>query len=191
MMTDQVRTGVTEEELMRLENAWTEVVDGVLVEIYTDLEGSNIIDHLIFVLKPFVVRQKLGLVHTDGVKYILHINENGIQTSFKPDLAFVRIGRIPLDFDRYRRPFPGAPNLAVEVVPPGQSSPDILGKVADYLRYGTEEVWVIYPMKRELHCYRGGKEVPEVYQDTHTFQPEGLFPGLKIKIADLFEVEGQ
>jgi Uma2 family endonuclease len=193
MMVNQLRLGVTEDELMRPENEWAEVVNGVLVEIETDMMGllhTIVIDNLLLILKPFAKQHKLGLVHSDGVKYILHVDENGIQAAVKPDFAFLRSGRIPSDFDLYRLPFPGAPNLAVEVVSPGQSSPDVLGKVAAYLRYGTEEVWAIYPIKRELHRYRGGEEVPEIFTDTQSFATD-FFPGLQIVIADLFVVDAE
>ncbi|MEO8610930.1 MAG: Uma2 family endonuclease [Chloroflexota bacterium] len=191
-MVDQVRTGVSITEWMRPEYERTEVVNGVLVEVDTDMMGllhTIIIDNLILILKPFAKQHKLGLVHTDGVKYILYVDENGIQTAYKPDLAFLRNGRIPVGFDLYRDPFPGAPDLAVEIISPGQTTADMLEKAADYLRYGTEEVWIIYPMKRQLHRYRGGEEVPEVYAGDTIFHPEALFPGLSLKVADLFIVE--
>lgn len=191
-MTDQIRTGITEEELARPERENFEVVNGEWVEMSEDtmtLLHTFIIDNLFLIVVLHVKTNKLGYVHTEGPKYILHIDENGIQTAYEPDLVFLRKGRIPEGFDLYRRPFPGAPDLAVEVVSHGQTTTDVLDKVADYLRYGTEEVWVIYPAKHELHRYRRGEEVPEYYAENQTLQAETLFPGLTIAIADLFKVE--
>jgi Uma2 family endonuclease len=192
MMTDQVRTGISEEELVRPDRENFEVVDGEWVEISEDsmtLLHTFIIDNLVEILRGFLKAHKLGLVHSEGPKYILHVDENGIQTAYKPDLAFLRKGRIPEGFDLYRRAFSGAPDLAVEVVSHGQTTADVLDKVADYLRYGKEEVWVIYPVKQELHRYRHGEEAPEYYTENQTLQAETLFPGLTIKIGDLFIVE--
>jgi Uma2 family endonuclease len=189
-MTDQVRTGVSEAEWMRPEYEDYEVINGELVEIDTDMMGllhTIVVDNMVLILKPFVIQNKLGLVHGDGVKYVLFADENGIQAAYKPDFAFIRKGRIPEGFDLYRKPFPGAPNLAVEVVSPGQITSDILKKVADYLKYGTEEVWVLYPMKRELHRYQRGEEAPEIYHDKQSVVTP-LFPGLDVKVADLFVV---
>jgi Uma2 family endonuclease len=183
---------VTENELMRPENEWAEVVNGVLVEIETDMMGllhtiviHNLYDHL----KPFAKANKLGYVHGDGLKYILHVDENGIQTSRTPDLAFLRSGRRTGQLD-IQSPFYGAPDLAVEVASPGQTTADMLDKAADFLRYGTEEVWIIYPVKRELHRYQGGEEVPEIFTDTQSFVAD-FFPGLPIVIADLFVVDAE
>lgn len=191
-MKDQVRTGISEDDLVRPEREWFEVVGGEWVEINEDtmtLLHTFIIDNLVEILRLFLRAHKLGLVHSEGPKYVLHVDENGIQTAYKPDLAFLRKGRIPQGFDLYRRPFPGAPDLAVEVVSHGQTTTDVLDKVADYLRYGTEEVWVIYPAKHELHRYRRGEEAPEYYTENQILLAEALFPGLAIKVADLFVVE--
>jgi len=189
-MVEQVRTGVTEAELMRPEHEWAEVVHGVLVEINTDMMGllhTIVIHNLYDTVNPFVKANKLGYIHGDGLKYIFHVDENGIQTSRTPDLAFLRPGRRSTKLD-IQRPFYGVPDFAVEVFSPGQSTADMLEKATDYLRYGTEEVWIIYPMKRELHRYRGGEEVPEIFKDTQSVET-ALFPGLRIAVADLFVVE--
>src|SRR5688572_17100862 len=127
-MVNQLRTGVTEDELMRPENEWAEVIDGVLVETETDMMGllhTIVIHNLYDRLRPFVKANKLGYVHGDGLKYILHIDENGIQTSRTPDLAFLHSGHDLTKLDM-QRPFYGAPNLAVEVASPGQSTADML-----------------------------------------------------------------
>jgi hypothetical protein len=190
-MTDQIRAGISEADLMRPEYEWFEVVNGEWVAIDTDMMGflhTVVIHNLYDIPKPFVKTNDLGYVHGDGLKYILAIDEAGIETSRMPDLAFLRKGRIPADFD-IQRPFFGAPDLAVEVASPGQTTAELLGKIADFLKYGTEEAWLIYPMKRQLHRYRRDEQAPEIYRDTQTIQSEALFPGLTIKIADLFIVE--
>jgi hypothetical protein len=149
-MLNQVRTGVSEAELMRPEYERYEVFEGQLKELDTEMMGllhTIIIDNLVLIAKPFVNSHKLGLFHGDGVKYVLFVNEDGIQIAYKPDLGFLRKGRVPVGFDFYRQPFPGAPDLAVEVVSAGQGTPEMLDKVASYLKYGTQEVWVIYPMQ--------------------------------------------
>jgi len=95
---------------------------------------------------------------------------------------------MPDDFDR-SRPFSGAPDLAVEVVSPSESTADIMAKVSDYLRYGTEQVWVIYPLKEELHQYLKDDNAPRIFLANDTLIAETLFPQLKITIADLFADE--
>lgn len=188
---NQIKTGVDQTELMLPEYERYEVMNGDLKEIDTEMMGllhTIIIDNLLLILKPFAIFNKLGLVHGDGVKYVLLISQGSVQIAYKPDIGFLRKGRIPSGFDLYRQPFPGAPDLAVEVISAGQGTPEMLDKVANYLKYGTQEVWVIYPMQRELHRYQSGEIAPEIYNDEESNQ-SGLFPGLTLKIADLFFVE--
>ena len=98
-MTDtQVRGRVSVDDLVRLgEDAWVEVVDGELVK--TDMSAAGHM-HVIFVenlfrlLDSFVRSDKLGRVHTDGLTYILHVDEMGVQTARIPDFSFIRRGRI-------------------------------------------------------------------------------------------------
>jgi Uma2 family endonuclease len=181
------RTRITVDDLARLDDQWVEVVEGQLVEIDTDtmgLEHTIIIHNLYDLLKPVVKAHSLGYVHGDGLKYILMADEYGVQSSRTPDLAFIRRGRVPPDFDR-TRPFPGAPDLAVEVASPGQTNTELLAKVADYLKAGTEEVWMIYPARAELHQYRRDEDVPRVYRDADSIDAGAFFPDVKFTVRDL------
>ncbi len=185
-MTDQTRMRVTVDDLMN--DAWVEVINGELVEIDTDMMGFThtlVIHNTYDILKPFARRNDLGYVHGDGLKYILHVDGNGIQTARTPDLAFIRQSRVP-NFD-YEQPFEGAPDFAVEVASPGQTSGVLLDKVADFLNYGTEEVWLIYPMHRQIYRYLRTEGAPDVFHDTDEITST-LFSGLVIKVADLFMV---
>lgn len=185
-MTDQAKMRITIDDLMT--DAWVEVIDGELMEIDTDMMGFThtlVIHNAYDILKPFAHKNGLGYVHGDGLKYILHTDENGIQTARTPDLAFIRKSRVP-DFN-YEQPFEGAPDFAIEVASPGQTSGVLLDKVADFLNYGTEEVWLIYPMRREIFRYRREDDAPNIFHDRDEFTSP-LFPGLIIKAADLFAV---
>lgn len=189
-MITQFKTRITIDDLARMDDEWVEVINGELVEADTDMMGilhTLVIHNLYDFLKPFVKTRQLGYVHTDGLKYILHVTDDGVETARTPDLAFLRKGRITPDFD-LNRPFIGAPDLAVEVASPGQTSADLLAKIADFLQCGTEEAWLIYPMKRELHRYLRHEPAPDVYRDGDSFE-SALFPGLVIKLADLFVTE--
>jgi len=47
-----------------------------------------------------------------------------------------------------------APDLAVEVLSPGNRPGEVLGKIADLLSAGTSLVWVIDPERRLARCCR-------------------------------------
>lgn len=180
---------VTEAELVALdENVSVEVIDGEIVEMTPNgilhlFVGENVYD----VAKSFVVQNGLGYVFSDGLLCILDKSQRGIKGAQVPDVCFIRKGRIPKDFD-ISRPFPGAPDLAVEVVSPGDDVNKLLKRVRKYLEFGTEQVWVIYPDAREVHQYRRGSDMIQVYKDTGQMDVEALFPGLVLTLEDIFKL---
>lgn len=185
-MTDRVKTGVSLDELMQHE--WVEVIDGEIVEM--DRMGANyehkvVTDNLFLPIQPHVKANNLGRVFNDGLDYLLHVNEDGVQTMRVADCSFIRRENLKRDFDKTKG-YPGAPDLAVEVVSPSERSTQLMAKVTDYLRFGTEQVWLIYPAQQELHSYFRDDPHPKVYKSGEVLEPAALFPGLKIAIADLF-----
>lgn len=196
-MTDYVIASeqiITEADLIcwEAEGRWVEVVDGQMIEVDTAMmtfAHADIIANLYDILKPFAKTHDLGYVHGDGLQYILAVDEQGIRTVRTPDLAFLRKERVPHGADRHR-PLHGAPDLAVEVMSPGQGIVEILDRLSDYFKAGTEEAWVIYPLKQELHRYRRDDPGMEIFRVDDRLE-SALFPGLALAIGDVFAVEGE
>lgn len=189
-MTDETRIqDVTDDLLHALEDGEKrlEVVEGVIVEEDEDTMTYVhvlVIENLFLILRVFVNDRKLGRVHIDGVRFILHRERGRIIAARIPDLCFIQRERLPADPERAHN-IEGAPTLAVEVASPGQSNAVLMGKVGDYLRYDTEEVWLVYPSRREVHQYRHDDEVPRVYRADETLTTP-LFAGLALRVEDVF-----
>lgn len=188
MFETPIKTKITEAELLRLDaqDIWVEVIDGEFVEMQpVGVQHSDIAGNTYDILKPFARVNKLGEVRMDSLIFVLHIDpEGGIRKTRIPDVSFVRRGRLPKDFDR-SRPFPGAPDLAVEVVSPDEGADELLAKIRDYFAYGTDEVWVLYSEQQELHQYIRGDKGIHIFTAEDNFTSV-LFPNLTIKVADLF-----
>lgn len=181
---------ITEDELIRLdsEGKFFEVANGELVPMSpVGYEHSELTFHVAKLLDSIVRDRKLGYVHPDNLIYVLARNEaEGLEIARIPDVSFIRRGRSPKDFDR-KRPFPGAPNLAVEVISPSETETVTLAKVRDYLRYGSEEVWVLFPDAQEVYQYRSSDpKTIHVYTGDDVIDTTALFPGLMLKTSDLF-----
>jgi len=169
-----------------------EVVDGqfrefdIMTASYTHVE---VIDTIYELVRPFVRRKRPGLFRTDGITFVLHIFEKGIRVTRIPDLCFIRRSRIPKDFDP-DKPFMGAPDLAIEVVSPHQDIEELQARISDYLRYGTEQVWVVYPRVKSVHVYDSrDTHIIRIFNAADTLQAETFFPGLTINVADFFVSE--
>ncbi len=163
----------------------TEIVDGELRE--KPVAGyihALVITHLMYIIGNYVRAQQLGACYADGLTYILHVDDNDVPRTRIPDFSFMRRGALP-QFDK-RRPVPAAPTLAVEVVSASESAAELNDKINDYLTYGAEAVWVIYPEAQKLHVHQPNSKTITVYEADDTLQDEALLPGLSVTIRDLF-----
>jgi Uma2 family endonuclease len=102
----------------------------------------------------------------------------------KPDVSFVRRGRLPGDvLPETACPIP--PDLMAEVVSPNEKVYELNGKVSDFRRAGVPLIWVINPDLRTVTVYRDGKVTDELTAaDELTGDP--VLPGFRVKVADLF-----
>lgn len=190
-MAEMVKTAVTQVDLLRHDaeapdNIWIEVDDSTIVEVQRDMTWLHlfVITNLYDLLKPFVKTHQLGRVFTDGARYVLKGTPEAVEDAPVPDFSFLRAGRIPDNFD-WEGDFFGAPDLAVEVISPGQGMPNLIRKLSRYLDAGTEEAWLIVPKKGEVYQFRRDADAPVVYRKGDTLTTP-LFPDLTIHIETIF-----
>jgi Uma2 family endonuclease len=133
------------------------------------------------ILRGFVQRHGLGVV--TGAETGFHIGRDP-DTVRAPDVAYVRKERIPetepVGF------FPGAPDLAVEVLSPSDTAGDVLAKVQDWLDAGCGVVWVVDPQTRTVTVYRTRREIA-VLSDSESIEAGDVLPGLRLAVSRLFD----
>ena len=96
-----------------------------------------------------------------------------------PDVAFVARERIPTERAGFAEL---APDLAVEVLSPGDRAGEVLAKVADWLNAGTLLVWVIDPARRVARVYRADGTEAIVHDDS-ALEGEAVLPGFTMPLA--------
>lgn len=182
------KTRISLDDLLQIKER-VEVINGEVVEMQAagfthHIFGGNIYD----ALKPFVSSNNLGLVMFDGLTYLMFSSASGLKDSFVPDVSFIRRENFIATFD-FSKPYPGVPDLAVEVVSPGDDADQIQTKIRTYLAKGTEQVWMIYPTTREVHQYRrdGDPEI-RIYTGSSRLDIEALFPGLELTTDMIFRM---
>ena len=101
-----------------------------------------------------------------------------------PDVSYVRAARIPSG-GVPERFWEIPPDLAIEVVSPGESAETVREKVRDYLETGTPLVWVVYPKTREVvvHTPDG---LARAYGPGDTLEGFDLLPGFVCPVGELF-----
>jgi len=131
-------------------------------------------------LFEFVQDRRLGLVLAETGYHLEHDPD----TVRGPDASFVSQDRVPgSDLDAF---WPGAPDLAVEVLSPSNRRSRIASKVAMYFGRGGRLVWVISPKKRTLTIHKPGV-APVVLTVGQEVTGEDVIPGFRYPIARLFE----
>ena len=79
------------------------------------------------------------------------------------------------------------PDLAIEVVSPSHTASDLALKIQQYLRAGSQIVWVVYPELQRVHIYTPGERVEVRTTAAHQVldAPE-LLPGWSLPLNGPF-----
>lgn len=102
-----------------------------------------------------------------------------------PDVSFVaasRLASILPDPDKFIQ---SAPDLAVEVLSPGDSSVLVAKKVTKYFGHGARLMWVVDPFLREVQVFTSAS-VKRVLRTGETLEGGSVLPGLKLTVARVF-----
>ena len=134
-------------------------------------------------LHGFVTERGLGEVF-GHLGYLLAEQPDTIRG---PDVSFVSKARLER-FDE-RRFFPGAPDLAVEVLSPSNRPGEIHAKVADYLAAGASLCWVVDPARRRVAIYTQIL-FPKYLSADDILDGGDVLPGFAVDVAALFEEKG-
>ncbi|MBL8738906.1 MAG: Uma2 family endonuclease [Planctomycetes bacterium] len=132
-------------------------------------------------IATFVERHRLGAVYTAETGFVLARDPD---TVLAPDVAFVRTDRLPPKGSPGF--FPGAPDLAVEVLSPDDTRRKVTTKVAAWLEHGTREVWLVDPKRRTLTVHTANA-APHTLAHDATLQDSAVLPGFTLALADLFD----
>jgi Uma2 family endonuclease len=175
----------TEAELQALpDNGYRhEVVSAELVmSPKNDFYHGDICSRLLAALVNFNEAHKLGVVLDSSTGFWMK-NRN----CRAPDISFVTKARLrSVGFSRTsRRFFPGAPDLAVEVVAPSNSRAELEDRLKDFFASGTKLAWVIQPEPRFVEICHSLTD--RQMRGPGAFLDGGqLLPGFQFSIADLF-----
>lgn len=184
----QDRQPITVEELWEMPEVAGkrfELVDGELIEVPGASGFHNLIVGLLYRLIDDLVRDRdLGLTFTDGTGYILRRHPDLMRV---PDVSFLAWNRIPEGGVSTEGYLPVAPDLAVEIVSPGDQADVVHDKVSEYLEAGVRLVWVLWPKRRSVTVHKPGGVARELGPDEELDGGEVL-PGFSVRVSKLFDV---
>jgi Uma2 family endonuclease len=132
-------------------------------------------------LDQFVKGNSLGVIFGAETGFKIASEPDTVRA---PDLAFVRRERIPGE-GIPRGFWPGAPDLAVEVVSPGDTYTEVEEKVLDWLNAGTRIVLVLNPHTRTVAAHTSHTDVVRL-TESDTLDGREVLPGFTCGVAELF-----
>jgi Uma2 family endonuclease len=176
----------TEAELQALpENGYIhEVVDGELVmSPKNTFYHENLCARLYFELEKFNREHRLGVVLGSNLGCWMK-NEN----CRAPDIAFIpkaRVQETGFSFSTAKF-FPGAPDLAIEILSPNNSRREIDERLKDFFASGAQIAWIIDPDEKCVEvCYSPTRR--KLIGPRGSLEGEHLLLGFKYRLADLFK----
>ncbi len=184
-----------QERLYRAEELWEiarqaenadkrlELIKGVIHEVPPSSPINTVVAaRFVRLLGNFVDEHDLGFVTGADGGFTLGPNDVRL-----PDAAFISKVRMPT---LSGKTFPFAPDLAVEVVSPSETSRKVLDKVRAYLEAGTKLVWTAYAEDEVVdihHLLPDGAISTQTIDKDHVLDGEDVLPGLKIPVQDIFK----
>ncbi|HWS55975.1 MAG TPA: Uma2 family endonuclease [Pyrinomonadaceae bacterium] len=175
---------VTADELLRMPRGRFryELVEGELRAMSpAGSEHGAVVINISILLGSHVKANNLGVCFGAETGFKL---ASGPDTVLAPDLAFVRRERIPPG-GLPKKFWPGAPDLAVEVLSPGDTSGEVEKKAGDWTAAGARLVWVLNPRRREVAVYGSSGDVL-ILNERDELDGGEVVPGFRCEVSELF-----
>lgn len=127
----------------------------------------------------FVEREGLGGVFAQDTGFQIERDPDTVRA---PDVAFVARDRLAQIREKGYAEL--APDLAVEILSPGDRPGAVLDKVGQWLSAGSRLVWVIDPERRHARVYRADGTVTIVGPE-EKLDGEDVLPGFRCPLGDI------
>jgi Uma2 family endonuclease len=159
-----------------------ELVEGELIRMApAGAEHGKVTVKITTPLSVHVDANNLGTVYAAETGFIIRQNPDTVRA---PDVAFVSRERIE-SAGVIKSYTIGAPDLAVEVISPGDTVREVEKKVREWLEAGTRMVLVVSPILRTITVYRSLTDIV-VLTEKDTLDGDDVVPGFCIAVADVF-----
>jgi len=128
-----------------------------------------------------VTTKQLGVVLAAETGFKLQSSPDTVRA---PDIAFIARERVE-KAGAITSYWVGPPDLAVEVISPGDTVRRVEGKVAQWLEAGARMVWVVSPKLHTITVYRSLIDIVTLTEKDN-LDGGDVVPGFQIKVAEIF-----
>ena len=146
-----------------------------------NFQHGNIASRLFLALGNHAQQHRLGVILDSSTGFWMK-NRN----CRAPDISFVSKARLKGFKRSANQFFPGAPDLAVEVLAPSNTPQEITERLKDFFSSGTKLAWIIHPKEQFVEVCHSPTE-RKILGAGADLDGEILLPGFRYPIADLFK----
>ena len=107
--------------------------------------------------------------------------ESDPDTVLAPDISFIARDRVGIRSEGYRS---GPPDLAIEVLSPGDRRGQVERKTSLWLELGAKSVWNVDPRHRTIDVWRANAERKLFHEDDELV--DDTVPGFRVKVSEIF-----
>jgi len=166
------------------DSAKYELIDGEFIEMPGPGGQHGLLaGEIYFYIRQFDPERRLGVPTVEAGYYAA----TDRHTLLLPDVAFTVKTRAPAPFPR--KWVPVMPDLAVEIMSPSNSRAELRQKVAIYLRYGAQLVWLVLLDMQAVEVCRlreNGEVHYQLVQRDGSLSGEAVLPGFELELRQLF-----
>lgn len=173
----------TDNELMALpkDGRKYELIEGELLMSPVGALHSDVCLNIAMLLRNYSRRKKLGKVYDSSMGFRL-----SREILLSPDVSFVSNSRLKKIMISPEKFLYGAPDLAVEVLSPGDTLDLIERKLEKYFQHGTRLAWVADPRRKAVTVH-SLDAVTKLSRPGETLSGGDALPGFKCKVRQVFE----
>jgi len=175
---------MTAEELMQLPRGYyrAELINGELIKMpVPKVPHGRIAMRLGLPLVQFISDQNLGEAYISEIGFQLTRNPD---TVLGPDLSFISKERLER-IGETKGYWQGPPDLAVEVLSPGDRPGKVNKKIAPWFSFGTKQVWIVDQKHSTVTVYRSLSDTTTFSGSDYLESPD-LLPGFRISLDKVF-----
>ncbi len=132
-------------------------------------------------LNVYVKTHKLGYVCGAETGFKIAQNPDTVRA---PDAAFVCQASVERQ-GIIKGYWEGSPDLAVEVISPGDTYAEVAEKVEEWLTAGCRMVWVLNPRRETVEVYHSNQDFA-VLRGTDTLDGGDVIEGFRCQVQDIF-----
>ena len=179
-------TSLTADDLLALDDIGRcELVRGELIMMSPASASHGMVAaRLLISVGSFVQAHDLGATFAAETGFRIESDPDTVRA---PDVSFVEKRRIDAGGVPARGFFEGPPDLAVEVISPGETKKKVVAKAKMWLQKGCKSCWVVDPVARTIEIYRPRRKVI-VLRNGATLSNEPMLPGFSLSLKSLFRL---